>query len=501
MIAGVFFADGCGSTGSPKTRQAASVIRTGGLLHTAPLAVRRSAPRAVGQRELARRARAFVVAVGRVLTGAASSAVLVGAYAFAAAAQAAGPAPTAPPVFAGIAVRGAVAADEATAVADELRRLFAERGAHVIVQAARTVVEQRQQRDLGAMDARLDDAARALAAGDAETAREDVKEAIRMFEEALAFAEDDAAWARYREALLLQATVLWKLRDKLGADGALLQLLAVEPEWKPKRGTLPADLLARIELVRDDARSTPTATLEVKSRPAGARVLIDGRRAGRAPVAVDVAPGIHYVLVEDAGRIHRERVVVAEAGARVSARLGSPEMEAAAALVRQLRAPATPKRQLLELAWDVADVTVVAVVLPWGGGSQVVCARVVEGELAAVVGAIVPRAEAPRAQALFTVVDAALTRAKDAWVGKDAARLDAALLRDTLLQGQGDIDAAIADDGGGGGPSIPLIVGGVVGAAAVVGGIALGVVTWLGAEDEKERGFRYAVDGSGLASE
>jgi hypothetical protein len=415
-------------------------------------------------------------------------------------------APAETPVFAGLAVRGPVAPAEATAVGDELRRLFVERGAHVVVQAARAAVEQRQQRDLGALDARLDDAARALADGDADAARVDVLDALAIFEEALAFAEDDAAWARYREALLLQATLLWKARDKLAADAALLQLLAVDPEWKPKRGSLPADLMARIELVRDDARSTPPASLEVKSRPAGARVLVDGRRAGRAPVAVDVPPGIHYVLVEDAGRIHRERVVVGEAGARVSARLGSPEMEAAASLVRQLRAPATAKRQLVELSWDVADVTLVAVVVPWGPGTQVFCARVVEGELATVVGAVVPRAEAARSQVLFNVVDAALTRPRDAWVGRsardtEAGRRDPALLREALLQGQGDPEATLDDGGDDDGPPVPLIVGGIVGVVALAGGVTLGVVSWLANEDEKDRGFRYAIDGSGLENE
>jgi hypothetical protein len=44
----------------------------------------------------------------------------------------------------------------------------------------------------------------------------------------------------------------------------------------------------------------------------------------------------------------------------------------------------------------------------------------------------------------------------------------------------------------------PLIVGGALGGIALVGGVALGVVSFLGAEGEKDRGFRYRVDGSGL---
>ena len=455
----------------------------------------RLSTRSIGQ-PLAARARAFalvVVSVVAVETGparAAPAAPVAGADASSRDA----------PVFAGVAVRGPVAPETASAVTGDLQRLFAGRGARVVVQAERRAVAARQAADLGAMDARLDDAARALADGDFTGARTDVDEGIALFEEALAFAEDDAAWARYREALLLRASIAAKEGDTHAVDEALLQLLAIEPDWKPRRGALPAEVAARVDFARDDARATPPAPLEVKSRPANARVLVDGRRAGRAPVAVEVLPGVHYVLVEDEGRVHRARVVVATSGARVSARLGSPEMEAAAALVRQLRAPATTKKQVVELAFDVADKALVAVVVPYGKATQVVIARVTEGQLDAVVGATVPLAEAARGQALFDLVDAAITKPSDTWVTvKNAPSGDPAKLRESLLQGQGDVDAdAVVADVGAAGPPTSLIVGSVLGGLVVVGGATLGVLAWLGNEDEKSRGFRYAIDGSAL---
>jgi hypothetical protein len=403
------------------------------------------------------------------------------------------------PVFAGVAIRGAVVPELATAITEDLRRLCAGRGARVVVQAERRAVVERQARDLGAMDAQLDDAARALSDGDLASATGLVAEGIAIFEEALAFAEDDAAWARYREALLLQAAVHAQSHDDHGVDDSLRQLLAVDPEWKPRRGTLSPELLRRFEVVRDETKATPPAALEVKSRPPDARVLVDGRRAGRAPVAIEVSPGVHYVLVEHDGRIARERVVVTDAGGRVTARLGSPEMEAAAALVRQLRAAATTKKELVEGASDVADTTLVAVVLPWGHAAQVFIARVGDGTLDAVVGATVPAAAAAREQALFDLVDAALVRPKDEWVAvKNAPSGDPAKLRESLLQGQGDIAAAavVADEGSG--PPTSFIVGGILGGVVIVGGTALGVFAWLGSEGEKDRGFRYRIDGSGL---
>jgi hypothetical protein len=402
-------------------------------------------------------------------------------------------------VFAGTAVRGAVAPETATAIAEDLRRLFGGRGARVVVQAESRTVVARQGADLGAMDARLDDAARALADGDLAGARTDVTDGIALFEEALAFAEDDAAWARYREALLLQAAIGARARDTRAIDDALLQLLAVEPEWQPRRGSLPGDVAARVEFARDDARATPPAPLEVKSRPPNARVLVDGRRAGRAPVAVEVLPGVHYVLVEEDGKVHRERAVVTAAGARVTARLGSPEMEAAAVLVRQLRAPATTKKQLVELAVDIADKTLVAVVVPYGKATQVFIGRMRDEQLDVVVGATVPLAEAARAQALFDLVEAAMTRPADAWITvKNAPSGDAAKLRESLLQGQGDLAAAVVVADASSGPPVSLIVGGVLGGLVIVGGTTAGVLAWLANESEKDRGFRYAIDGSGL---
>jgi hypothetical protein len=406
--------------------------------------------------------------------------------------MAATPEPTRP-VFAGVATRGAADAAAVELVRVELARLCAERGVKVVVPIAVAVTEQKKARALAELDERLDAAAVAFKRRDWGEARTAAVEALAIFEEKLAYTDDDAGWARYRELLLLVADAQLSASDRTAADETLAQLLIIDPDHQPTKAVaarLSAGLLERLALVKDAQRATPRTTLEVKSRPPGARVLVDGRSAGRAPVAVEVLPGIHYVLVDDEGRLHTERVVVGPDGARVTARLGSPEAEAAARLMTLLKEP-LGKRDFTEAAADVADVTLAALVVPWGPTVQVIIARVTDGELDAVFGVRLPRQEGPRETALFQLVDAALTRSKDAWVG---AGDDPASLRQALLQGVGDPGAKVVDEDE---PlNIPLLVGGIVGGVVVVAGAATGTLLFLQSEAQKDEGFRYVVDTS-----
>lgn len=410
-------------------------------------------------------------------------------------AAAAAPAEPARPVFAGVAARGAVEAAAVEQVRLELARLFAERGVKVVVPVAEAVTAQKKTRALAELDERLDAATVAFKRRDWAEARTAAVEALAIFEEQLAYTDDDAGWSRYRELLLLVADAQLSADDRAAADETLTQLLVVEPDYTPAKKTaaaLSTALLARLDLVKDAWRATPRVALEVKSRPPGARVLVDGRSAGRAPVAVEVVPGIHYVLVDDNGRLHTERVVVGADGARVTARLGSPEAETAQRLVRRLKDP-MPKRDFTEAAADVADVTLTAVVQPWGPTVQVLVARVTDGALDAVVGTRLPRRQGPREKALFQLVDASLTKAKDTWVGADD---DVASLRPAFLQGAGDPTATVKDDGDD--LNVPLLVGGIVGGVVVVAGLAAGVVVIVQGEAKKDEGFSYVVDTSGL---
>jgi hypothetical protein len=412
--------------------------------------------------------------------------------------QAGGPAPVGVvrPVFAGAAVRGPLppdAADAVEAVRLELARLFVERGTRVVVPVAEVVTEQRKSRAIAALDERLTAATSSFKHRDYAEARSFAIEALQIFESSLAYSDEDDGWARYRELLLLVADAQLNARDPQACDETLGQLLVVEPDFQPKPGQLTTAMLARLEVVKDNQRATPRTMLEVKSRPPGAKVLVDGRRAGRAPVAVEVLPGIHYVTLDDNGKIHTERKVVGADGGRVTARLGAPEAPAAQTLLRQLHNPIS-KRDFTELSSDVADVTFSALIVPWGTSQQVLIARVRDGELDAVVGTRLPLKAGPRERALFQLVDAAMTRLTDGWTGDVAD--DPATLRAAFLQGAGDRDAVVVDEARG--PNVPLLVGGIIGGVAVAAGVAVGAWVVVGAELRKDEGFIYAVDVSGL---
>ncbi len=393
------------------------------------------------------------------------------------------------PVFAGVTTRGKVDPAVVDAIRLELARLFSEQGVKVVVPVAETVSEAKKARAIAELDERLDAAAKAFRRNDYAEGSTAALEALAIFEEALAFTDDDAGWARYRELLLLVGEAQLNARDTAAVTETLGQLLVIEPEYKPQKKEISAALLTQLELTRDNQRATPQAILEIKSRPPGANVLVDGRRAGRAPVAVELLPGIHYVRMEDAsGKAATERVVVGAEGGRVTARLGSPEAEAAKDLVRLLRDPMT-KRDFTEAANDVADVTLVALVVPFGPTQQVLVARVTDGELDAVIGTRLPKREGPRERALFQLVEGATKKAADAWVGGvDDAE---GLLRPEFLQGAGDENASFTDVDE---PlNVPLLIGGIAGGVAVVAGVAFGVYAVVSSEQRKDEGFVYTV--------
>ena len=54
----------------------------------------------------------------------------------------------------------------------------------------------------------------------------------------------------------------------------------------------------------------PTGTLQVRTQPAGVQVWVDGMRAGRSPVTLNVAPGEHRVEVSSDGTSVKDMVVV-----------------------------------------------------------------------------------------------------------------------------------------------------------------------------------------------
>jgi PEGA domain len=66
--------------------------------------------------------------------------------------------------------------------------------------------------------------------------------------------------------------------------------------------------------VGDANASAPTGTLQIRTQPAGVQVSVDGMKAGRSPVTLNVAPGEHGIEVSSDGTVVRDVVVVQRDG-------------------------------------------------------------------------------------------------------------------------------------------------------------------------------------------
>jgi hypothetical protein len=387
------------------------------------------------------------------------------------------------PIFAGTAVRGTIDPTRGESLSAEVARAMGDRGAKVVTGSSRGRAQREIDNARATVDDKLSECRGAYADADFVAANLALDEALAAFESALIASDKDDNWDRYRSIFVERARVLLKNKDETGADAALFQLLSVEPDYVPGKD-MPPDLAKRFDLLRDEHRATPPALLEIKIRPAGTRIRIDGRRAGASPVALDLPVGVHYVLAESDGRIHAEKVVLTDQGARVSARLQTQESDASAALLNGLRA-VKPQAEIETLADEVADLTVAAVLLPYGEESTLLVGRVVEGKLEVVVGTRLVTKESLREQQLFEVVEAALKAKANKWLSTSTAPPN---LTFEWLAGTGlaEVEAPI---------QVPwwAWAGGGVAGLAIAGGVAVGVVTLVNNERQKDDGFTFQV--------
>jgi hypothetical protein len=387
------------------------------------------------------------------------------------------------PIFAGTAVRGTIDPARAEMLQGEVARALGDRGAKVVTGSSRSRAQREIDSARAVVDDKLSECRGAYADADFAAANTALDEALVAFESALIASDDDSNWDRYRSIFVERALVLLKSKDETGADAALFQLLSVEPDFEPAKG-LPPELAKRFDLLRDEHHATPPALLEIKIRPAGTRIRIDGRRAGASPVAVDLPVGVHYVLAESLGRIHAEKVVLTDQGARVSARLQSQESDASAALLNGLRG-VKGQADIEALADEVSDVTLAAVLLPYGEEATLLVGRVVEGKVEVVVGTRLSAKENLREQPLFELAEAALKAKTNKWLSASTAPPN---LTFEWLAGTGlaEVEAPI---------EVPWWVwagGGAVGLAAA-GGITYGVISLVNIERQKDIGFTYQV--------
>lgn len=342
--------------------------------------------------------------------------------------------------------------------------------------------------------ASLADAERAFAAADWATALTASLAALATFEERLAYSQDEAAWSLASDVFALRALTYLKIRKKNAAADATRALLLLVPDYLPDDEE--RELVKLVKEGKREMAALPLARLEVQSKPAGAQVLVDGRRRGKTPLVIeDLMAGVHYVAMLGKGGRYTERVVVDENGARVSARIGSKQKVDARDVQRTLEKPTSAKALLAAVAGVDGDGLIV-VLMPAGKKLEVIGARLGDGVLKVVCGIRVPDNDNARERAAFTLVQALLEKNDDAWL--DQAKGDTpAALRQRLLAGMGTVDIPIDET-----DSKPVstgtvalgIIAGVL--VVVVAGTAVGVS--VARELKKNEGFTWTVDAAGL---
>lgn len=113
--------------------------------------------------------------------------------------------------------------------------------------------------------------------------------------------------ARVEQAKLLTDTyfmsgLVLMLREKVDeAEGQFRQLIALDNAFDPPEGMLQPAHREALERARRQLLSGNPTEVKIASEPAGATVIVDGRKAGKAPVAVPLYPGRHFVRLELAG--------------------------------------------------------------------------------------------------------------------------------------------------------------------------------------------------------
>jgi hypothetical protein len=130
------------------------------------------------------------------------------------------------------------------------------------------------------------------------------EDAAAMAQGALADTAEPLAYARaiteLRELHFWLAVSLAKASRPVEAQRAFERAadLGIAP---PEPGLLPPEVTAALEAGLKAAAARPRGRLRVHTMPSGAAVIVDGRAAGRAPLALDLAVGEHYVAAERFG--------------------------------------------------------------------------------------------------------------------------------------------------------------------------------------------------------
>lgn len=386
--------------------------------------------------------------------------------------------------FAGVVARSVALEGMSHKVGVALARSLEERGVRALLErGSDAAIDRGRLEDLRRL---LADARGRHLEGDFQGAVRQADEAGRRFEEGFAFEADEDAWSVWTELMLVRALALSRLGQTRESDRTIASIAAARPSYVPDPGLAPPRFASRYALIRDKLDET-RVSLSVTSRPAGAVVLVDGRRAGVTPLALDdLLPGRHFVSVRLGGARHDEALLIREGSQEVSAVLGDPRQRAAERLRLELSRGGS-EAAVLSAARKVSPDTFVAVVEPGADAVPLLLGRVKEGRLVSVIAARVSDDLSDLDAVADALVERSLSASEDAWL----AGGDASSLRPRFLGGRASVEG---DD-----DAMPLVLAGVgVGALVLVGaGVVTGLVIFLN-QPPNPGGIDVVVDASRL---
>ena len=105
----------------------------------------------------------------------------------------------------------------------------------------------------------------------------------------------------YGDALLRLGAADWMSGDEKAAKEAFALVARIDPKQRLEARAVEPAIEAQMAAARAEADATRRGFLDVDTRPAGARVQVDGESKGPSPVHAELPAGRHLLRVERAG--------------------------------------------------------------------------------------------------------------------------------------------------------------------------------------------------------
>ena len=105
----------------------------------------------------------------------------------------------------------------------------------------------------------------------------------------------------YGDALLRLGAADWMSGDEKAAREAFALVARIDPKRRLDARAVEPGIEAQMAVARAEAEAVRRGFLDVDTRPAGARVQLDGESKGPSPVHAELAAGRHLLRVERAG--------------------------------------------------------------------------------------------------------------------------------------------------------------------------------------------------------